>query len=150
VTGSVPDVRPYLRRSALTIAPLRIARGTQNKILEAMALGIPVVASRLAAGGVDAVPGEHLLAADSVDEQVEAIASLLERPRERLRLAAAGRARMLSHHSWERSMERLDAIIARCIAEHARRVSGRVAAQRRQGPSASDAHAAAPGYSRID
>ena len=45
VTGSVPDVRPYVRRSALMVAPLNIARGTQNKILEAMALGVPVVTS---------------------------------------------------------------------------------------------------------
>ena len=142
VTGSVPDIRPYLRRSALTVAPLRIARGTQNKILEAMALGVPVVASRLAAGGVDAVPGEHLLVADSVDEQVEAIASLLEKPKERSRLAAAGRARMLSHHSWDRSMERLDAIIARCVAEHGRRIPRGGASQRWQRSPVSDARAA--------
>ena len=50
VTGSVPDVRPFVRRSALMIAPLNIARGTQNKILEAMAMGVPVVTSRIAAG----------------------------------------------------------------------------------------------------
>ena len=61
VTGSVPDVRPYVRRSALMVAPLNIARGTQNKILEAMAMGVPVVTSRVAAGGVDAVDGEHFL-----------------------------------------------------------------------------------------
>ena len=54
VTGSVPDVRPYIRSSALMVAPLAIARGTQNKILEAMAMGVPVVTSRVAAGGVDA------------------------------------------------------------------------------------------------
>ena len=120
VTGSVPDVRPYLRRSALTVAPLRIARGTQNKILEAMAQGVPVVTSRLAAGGVDAVPGEHLVTADSVDEQVTAIVSILERLDERARLARAGRARVLSHHAWNRSMQRLDAIIERCVAQHGR------------------------------
>jgi len=51
VTGSVADVRPYLGRSALMLAPLNIARGTQNKILEAMASGVPVVASRVAAEG---------------------------------------------------------------------------------------------------
>ncbi len=56
VTGSVPDVRPYVTRAALTIAPLEIARGTQNKILESMAMGVPVVCSRQAVGGVDAVP----------------------------------------------------------------------------------------------
>src|SRR5205814_9291457 len=68
VTGSVADVRPYVQRSALTVAPLAIARGTQNKILESMAMAVPVVASRIAAAGVDAVAGEHLLAADTPDE----------------------------------------------------------------------------------
>ena len=61
VTGSVPDVRPYIRGSALMVAPLAIARGTQNKILEAMAMGVPVVTSTIAAGGVDAIAGDHLL-----------------------------------------------------------------------------------------
>ena len=58
VTGSVPDVRPYVRGSALMVAPLAIARGTQNKILEAMAMGVPVVTSAIAAGGVDAEAGD--------------------------------------------------------------------------------------------
>jgi sugar transferase (PEP-CTERM/EpsH1 system associated) len=123
VTGSVPDVRPYLRRSALTVAPLAIARGTQNKILEAMAAGVPVVASRIAAGGVDAVPGEHLLTAHAPDEYETAIISIHDDAGERARLARAGRARMRSHHDWKRSMQRLDGIIDRCLAEHARKAA---------------------------
>ncbi|HLX29161.1 MAG TPA: TIGR03087 family PEP-CTERM/XrtA system glycosyltransferase, partial [Casimicrobiaceae bacterium] len=63
VTGSVDDVRPYLRRSAAMVAPLGIARGTQNKILEAMAAGVPVITSSIAAGGVDAIAGTDLLVA---------------------------------------------------------------------------------------
>jgi len=94
VTGSVPDVRPYLQRSALMVAPLSIARGTQNKILEAMASGVPVVTSGIAAGGVDAVAQEHFLVANS---------------------------RMLSHHEWGRAMQRLDGIIERCLAVGAAR-----------------------------
>ena len=116
VTGSVPDVRPHLARAALTVAPLRIARGTQNKILEAMAMGVPVVASRLAAAGVDAVAGQHLLAADTPQEQCDAILRILDDPVERARLAQAGRARMLSHHAWPSSMQRLDTVIDRCLA----------------------------------
>ena len=115
VTGSVPDVRPYLRRSALTVAPLNIARGTQNKILEAMALGVPVVASTIAAGGVDAIPGEHFLTAQTPAEYAAAITGILERRDERARLARAGRERMRSHHDWSRSMKRLDGIIERCL-----------------------------------
>lgn len=119
VTGSVPDVRPYLRRSALMVAPLNIARGTQNKILEAMSLGVPVVTTRLAAGGVDATPGEHLAVADSPQACADAIMNILDKPSERGRLAEAGRKRMLSHHAWPASMQRLDGIIERCRTLHA-------------------------------
>jgi sugar transferase (PEP-CTERM/EpsH1 system associated) len=119
VTGSVPDVRPYLRRSTLTVAPLNIARGTQNKILEAMAAGVPVVTSRVAAGGVDAVGGEHFLVASTPEEYRDAILHVLGNPAERRRLAQAGRTRMLSHHAWPSSMKRLDAIIERCLARRA-------------------------------
>jgi len=116
VTGSVADVRPFLRRAALMVAPLNIARGTQNKILEAMAAGVPVVASSTAAGGVDASSPEHFLVASTPDQYVAAILKVLANPGERRRLSLAGRARMLSHHAWEKSMQRLDGIIARCLA----------------------------------
>jgi len=115
VTGPVPDVRPYLWRSALMVAPLAIARGTQNKILESMAAGVPVVTSGIAAGGVDALPEKHFLVADTPEEVAEAVLRVVENPAERSRLAAAGRARMLSHHDWTQSMHRLDKIIERCV-----------------------------------
>jgi len=119
VTGSVPDVRPYLQRSALMVAPLNIARGTQNKILEAMAQGVPVVASAIAARGVDAVAGEHFLVARTPSEYAAAIGAILDRPAERERLSRAARERMQSHHDWGRSMHKLDAIIDRCLASRA-------------------------------
>ena len=112
VTGSVPDVRPYVTRAALTIAPLEIARGTQNKILESMAMGVPVVCSRQASGGVDAVAGEHLLAYDTREQLIGSVLQLLDSRELRARLAAAGRSRVLSNHSWQSSMQRLDALIA--------------------------------------
>ncbi len=115
VTGSVPDVRPYVTRAALTVAPLRIARGTQNKILESMAMGVPVVCSKAAAGGVDAVPGDHLLVADKPDDLCNAVLRLVDNTAERERLAQAGRARVLSNHAWSSSMRRLDGIIDRCL-----------------------------------
>ena len=118
VTGSVPDVRPYLRKSALMVAPLNIARGTQNKLLESMSAGVPVVTSSLAAAGVDAVPGEHMLVATSPEEYCAAILRVLNDPAERARLAQAGRARMQSHHNWAASMRKLDTIIERCLRMH--------------------------------
>ena len=92
VTGSVADVRPYVRRSAVMVAPLNIARGTQNKILEAMAMGVPVVTSRVAAGGVDAEAGAHLVVADSPTEQAAAILSCSSHPGNVSGLSRAGRA----------------------------------------------------------
>jgi polysaccharide biosynthesis protein PslH len=121
VTGSVPDVRPFVRQSALTITPLKIARGTQNKIIESMAMGVPVVSSRMAAGGVDAVPGEHLLVADTPEETCVAIGRLLADPGERARLGMAGRERVRTHHAWANAMQRMDGIIERCVGRFASR-----------------------------
>jgi len=115
VTGSVPDVRPFVRQSALMVAPLNIARGTQNKILEAMAMGVPVVTSPAAAGGVDAENVKHFLVAETPVDYCSAILRILNDPVERQRLATAGRQRMLSNHAWPRSMARMDRIIERCV-----------------------------------
>jgi len=116
VTGSVPDVRPFVHASALTVAPLTIARGTQNKILESMAMGVPVVSSREAAGGVDAGPGEHFLVASEPEEYRDAVLSVIDAPDERRRLARAGRDRVLRCHDWSRSMAKFDALVGQCLA----------------------------------
>ncbi len=97
------------------VAPLDIARGTQNKILEAMAMGVPVVTSSVAAGGVDAQPGQHLLVADTPSEQVSAILSLVQSDELRRRFSESGRRRVMSHHAWAGSMVRLDRIVERCV-----------------------------------
>ncbi len=126
VTGSVPDVRPYVRRSTAMVAPLNIARGTQNKILEGMAMGVPVVTSPVAAGGVDAVAGEHFEVADRPDEVADALVALAADRVRRDALGRAGRERMLSNHAWPSSMSRLDAIIERRLdrwAQHKGRTS---------------------------
>jgi len=115
VTGSVSDVRPYLRRSAAMVAPLRIARGTQNKILEAMATGVPVITSSTAARGVDALPEQHLMVADRASDIADAAIRMMRDPDIRDHYAKAGRARVLSHHAWDASMQRLDRIIERCM-----------------------------------
>ena len=124
VTGSVADVRPFVRRSAAMVAPLNIARGTQNKILEAMAMGVPVITSEIAAGGVDAVAGEHFLVARNHAGFAAAALRLMADSGERARLAAAGRARMLSNHCWPRSLQRMDGIIEQCRSEFKRRTGG--------------------------
>jgi len=123
VTGTVPDVRPFVTNSALTVAPLAIARGTQNKILESMAMGVPVVCSPQAAGGVDAVPGEDILVAATPEENLAAIKTVLASSDVRHRLAHAARARVLSHHTWANSMAQLDRVLAEAGRAHRARAA---------------------------
>src|SRR5579862_5903837 len=88
VTGTVADVRPYLQRATLSVVPLRVGGGTRLKIYEAMAMGVPVVATAIGAEGLPLRNGEHLLIADTPDEQVSAICTLLADPARAARLAA--------------------------------------------------------------
>jgi sugar transferase (PEP-CTERM/EpsH1 system associated) len=118
VTGTVPDVRPHVRRAAVSVAPLDVARGTQNKILESMAMGVPVVCTPLAARGVDAEPGQHLLAASGPRATADAVLTLLEDPVQRRALAARARQRILSHHSWSSSLRRLDGYLEQCLSSN--------------------------------
>jgi len=80
VTGTVPDVRPYVAHCVAAVAPLRIARGIQNKVLEAMAMGRPVVSSKQAFEGIDATPGRELIVADSPEEYADSVIALLRNP----------------------------------------------------------------------
>src|SRR3546814_4824089 len=115
VTGTVPDVRDPVRRAAASVAPLAIARGTQNKILECMAMGVPVVASWQAAGGVDAVPGEHILVARSAEDYAEKLLRLMDDGAARRALANAGRAPVVTNHRWGGLLARLDRLIDDCL-----------------------------------
>lgn len=108
VTGTVPDVRPFLQHAAVVVAPLRIARGVQNKILEAMSMARPVIASKACAGGIDATAAEHLLVADGADEFVRAIDQLLTAPGLARSLGEAARQRVIDQYSWEANMGGID------------------------------------------
>ena len=117
VTGTVPDVRPFLAQAAVSVAPLQIARGTQNKILEAMAAGVPVVASPPAARGVDARDGEHLLVAGDPRWFADAVVRLLADREKRNRLAQDARTHVERHYSWDAAMQTLDGLIAICVRD---------------------------------
>lgn len=98
VTGTVPDVRPYLAHCVAAVAPLRIARGIQNKVLEAMAMGRPVVASQQAFEGIEATPGRELIVADTPDEHAESVISLLRTLD--AAMGQAARASVERRYSW--------------------------------------------------
>jgi sugar transferase (PEP-CTERM/EpsH1 system associated) len=108
VTGTVPDVRPYLQHAALVVAPLRIARGIQNKILEAMAMAKAVIASTECAGPIDATPGEELLAAASAESFASQIDALLRNPERAREIGRQGRAAVVARYSWDAHLSRID------------------------------------------
>lgn len=109
VTGACPDLRPHVEGSAVYCAPLRFASGIQNKLLEALAMEVPVVTTSVAAAGLR-VAGEDapLLVADDDAGLAAAVAGLLADPAERARLGAAGRRYVERHFSWERAVALLE------------------------------------------
>jgi polysaccharide biosynthesis protein PslH len=107
VTGGVPDTRDWLSAADVVVAPLRLARGIQNKVLEAMAMAKAVVASPSAAEGIDAVDGRDLIVADSPADQAHAVTDLLKNNSKASVLARAARARMIARYSWESTLSEL-------------------------------------------
>jgi sugar transferase (PEP-CTERM/EpsH1 system associated) len=110
VTGRVADVRPYLAQSDVVVAPLRIARGVQNKVLEAMAMGRPVVASSQGFLGIRAEPGRDLLVADGADATARAIGEVLEGRHPAMGVAA--RRLVECHYAWTAQLAGLDGLLA--------------------------------------
>jgi glycosyltransferase involved in cell wall biosynthesis len=107
----VPDVRPYLQHAAVVVAPLRVARGVQNKVLEAMSMARPVVVSVACAKGIDATAGRDYEAAADPDTFVESIDRLLDDPRGATTMGEAARLRVLARYSWKAHLSRIDAYL---------------------------------------
>ncbi len=110
VTGAVDDIRSWLNAADIVVAPLRIARGIQNKVLEAMAMGKAVIASNCAAEGIDAVHEEHFLVADDVAAEGEMVCSLLDAPEEVAKLGNNARLLIRSSYSWDEQLSVLPAL----------------------------------------
>jgi sugar transferase (PEP-CTERM/EpsH1 system associated) len=115
VTGSVPDIRPYLAHAKVAVAPLRLARGIQSKVLEAMAMAKPVIASLQAAEGIDAKAGTELMVAPDANAFVGHALSLMN-GQVAAAVGAAGRARVIAAYSWESSLSKFDLLLS-CTAE---------------------------------
>lgn len=109
VTGAVPDVRPYLAHAKVSVAPLRIARGIQNKVLEAMSMAKAVVVSPQALEGIEAVVGQELLLATSPQEFVEQILPLLLQARPDIEQAA--RRCVEAGYNWSAHLQRVDQLL---------------------------------------
>ncbi|MGI4951987.1 MAG: TIGR03087 family PEP-CTERM/XrtA system glycosyltransferase [Janthinobacterium lividum] len=109
VTGRVADVRPYLAHADVCVAPLRIARGIQNKVLEAMAMGRPMVASPQAFAGIRATSGRDLLVADGTAATQQAILDVLHQVHPGL--GASGRRAVEQAYAWSATLAGLDTLL---------------------------------------
>lgn len=111
VTGYVEDVRPYLQAATACVAPLRIARGIQNKVLEAMAAGRAIVASTEVAAGLQAIDGEHWLVGKSPQKMAHQIVTLIRDDKLRTELGEGARGFVEDHHDWEPLLQRFADLI---------------------------------------
>jgi polysaccharide biosynthesis protein PslH len=107
VTGSVPDVRPYLAEASVAIAPLLIGSGTRLKILEALAMRKAIVSTEVGCEGLSVESGNHLVVATQPEAFAQAVVYLLKHPEKRAQLGTAGRLLVETEYAWERCGDRL-------------------------------------------
>lgn len=131
VTGPVPDIRPYLARAAVAVAPLQIARGIQNKVLEALAMGCPVMASPDALDGLAAQDCDGVTAADTCETWINRLLLVLESPQRRSQLGLAARQHVERDYQWGRQL----APLARLLEPQVSRIHGTVTSGSRPGQS---------------
>ena len=112
VTGWVPDTRPYLDRAEVFVAPLRMGRGIQNKLLEGLAMGLPCVASAAAATGVVIPNGDGILTANDANEFAGHVVRLLREGDFRTAMARKARAAVEANYQWATQLAALDRVIA--------------------------------------
>jgi len=115
VTGYVSDIRPYIANSSVYVVPMRMGSGTKLKVMEAMAMGIPVVSTTLGAEGIDVTPGQHLLVADDPAEFAHSVVGLLQDGRERQRLAENARRLVEEKYDWTTIVPSLEAIYTKTL-----------------------------------
>jgi polysaccharide biosynthesis protein PslH len=127
VTGRVPDTRPYIAAADAVVAPLRIARGIQNKILEAMAMARPVVATPEAFAGVRARPGQDILLANGVDDTVQNIIDVLDGRHPTL--GGAARCAVEAAHQWAVTLRPLDRLFGDTAADQEEQMRGCIAGE---------------------
>jgi len=119
VSGYVDDIRPYLNESAVAVVPMQVAVGIQNKVLESMAMALPVVATPIATRALPrGCPG--VIEAASAQDVVEEVLGLLSNPELAAETGRAGREEAVRNHSWQSSVEKLELIYEEAIRDRRR------------------------------
>lgn len=117
VTGTVPDIRPYLAQATVAISPIRYGVGIQNKVLEAMAMATPVVSTPQAVSALQVQAGHEVLVAETPETMAQAAVTLLTNDSLRQGVGQAGRHYVEVHHDWNRAAQRLEGIYREVSAE---------------------------------
>jgi sugar transferase (PEP-CTERM/EpsH1 system associated) len=117
VTGEVPDVRPYLRAASVAVAPLLLARGIQNKVLEAMAMNTPVVTTPAAFRGIDAAEGDGIFVAHEPGDFATKVVRILEDPRLASEMGKRARAAVEKRYVWDEQLASLERLISEAAGE---------------------------------
>ena len=115
VTGTVPDLRPYLQRATIAVAPIPYGAGSQNKVLEAMACAAPVIASPQAASAYAMRNGCEMLIAPDVGTFIDTLIHLLGNPQIRYEIGRGGRAYVERHYSWNRAASCLEQVYRKAV-----------------------------------
>jgi glycosyltransferase involved in cell wall biosynthesis len=117
VTGFVPDLRPYLAQATVSVSPMQYSVGIQNKVLEAMAMGTPVVTTPQTRTALLAREGEHFLIGESAGDFAAQVIRLLDDSELAARIGVAGRQYVEEHHDWNRLAARLEEVYRRVAAK---------------------------------
>lgn len=118
VTGTVPDLRPYLAQATVAVTPIRYGVGIQNKVLEALAMATPVVSTPQATSALQVQPGRDLLVGDTPQAIARAIITLLGDQDLRQQVGQAGRRYVETHHDWQIAAERLEQVYREAMETH--------------------------------
>jgi len=115
VTGTVNEIRNYYLKGKVFVAPYRFGAGTKLKVLEAMAMGLPIVATEVGCQGIDVINGQHLLIANTETEFSERVIELLQNPQLAQKLSAAGRTLVAQKYDWKKIVDDLEPKLQKLI-----------------------------------
>jgi glycosyltransferase involved in cell wall biosynthesis len=118
ITGTVPDLRPYLARATVAVVPMRYGVGIQNKVLEAMAMATPVVSTPQATAALQVQPGRDLLIADTDQAIADSLLALLDDEILRQQIGQSGRLYVETYHDWDTTARKLEGVYREAMDEH--------------------------------
>ena len=120
VTGSVEDIRPFVREASVYVVPLRIGGGTRLKIFEAMAMGKAIVSTTIGAEGLPVTDGKEILIADDAQDFADAVVSLLRHPEKRRQLGSAARHLVECNYRWGSVTDQLEEVLCKVAGEYSK------------------------------